>query len=354
MTPAVPLTRREAKALWEAEQKAAAKAAKREAKDTGRVVDEVAPVGRVVDEVNVSRPEVEAAAVVEAVEIAEAEQAPEVSARSMATPKLKAKAPKIVRSVKLPRLPKLAIRARAPKAEVSPGRRRGRAAVAVSMAFVAGLAVATTVPANAFLSASEIRARNLGVDTTYQEGQALEAADGSAANGRDKVIALQWGGVLGGGLYSNVSFINNPLGKIQYPIRQSCPVSDMYGMRSNPWGGGTQMHHGIDFNPGEGYPIQSIADGVVTLVSTGGSSNYGALGHYVTVTHQVNGHTVESTYAHMVAGSIQVKLGQTVRVTDILGLVGSTGASTGAHLHFQLVVDGAMVDPWPWLQANAK
>jgi murein DD-endopeptidase MepM/ murein hydrolase activator NlpD len=311
------MTRREAKALWEAEQKAAAKAVK------GAASVEVEPVV-------------------------------EVSARSMSTPKLKPKVSKIVRNVKLPRLPKLAILSRTPKAELTPGRRRGRAAVAVAMAFVAGLAVATTVPANAFLSASEIRSRNLGVDTTYQEGQALEAADGSASNGRDKVIALQWGGVLGGGLYSSVSFINNPLGKIQYPIRQSCPISDMYGMRSNPWGSGSEFHHGIDFNPGAGYPIQSIADGVVTTVSNGDSGNYGALGYYVTVTHEIGGHKVESTYAHMTAGSIQVKVGQVVRVTDILGLVGSTGASTGAHLHFQLVVDGVMIDPWPWLQANAK
>jgi murein DD-endopeptidase MepM/ murein hydrolase activator NlpD len=317
VTPAVPLTRREAKALWEAEQKAAAKAAKR-----------VAPV--------------------------EAEPVVEVSARSMSTPKRNAKSPKIVRGVKLPQLPKFAILARSPKAEVSPGRRRGRAAVAVAMAFVAGLAVATTVPANAFLSASEIRSRNLGVDTTYQEGQALEAADGSASNGRDKVIALQWGGVTGGGLYSNVSYVNNPLGKIQYPIRQSAPLSDMYGMRANPFGSGTVFHHGIDFCPGEGHPIQAIADGVVTAAIQGNTDTYGGLGYYVTIQHEINGHKVESTYAHMIAGSVQVKVGQHVRVTDILGLVGSTGAATGAHLHFVLAIDGVETNPWPWLQANAK
>jgi murein DD-endopeptidase MepM/ murein hydrolase activator NlpD len=129
----------------------------------------------------------------------------------------------------------------------------------------------------------------------------------------------------------------------------------MYGWRSDPFGSSApEFHHGVDFNPGEGYPIQSIADGVVTTVSNGNAGNYSALGWYVTVSHVINGEKIESTYAHMLSGSIQVKLGQKVRVGDILGQVGSTGASTGAHLHFQLVVDSVMVDPWPWLVANAK
>jgi murein DD-endopeptidase MepM/ murein hydrolase activator NlpD len=313
-----PLTRREAKAKWEAEQKAEAKAAKR------------------------AKPE----AAIEMVEVSDvAEGTADLSPRESLKPKLKKLAtPKILKSVT----------SKAGKAPVSSRRRTARVTTMVAMAFVAGLAVATTVPANALLTASDIRAMNLGVVSESEDGQAVQAADGAAASGRDKVSALQWGGTIGGGLYSNVRFVNNPLGKIQWPIRQSCPVSDMYGWRSNPWGSGSEFHHGVDFNPGEGYPIQSIADGVVTTVSNGNAGNYSALGWYVTVSHVINGQKVESSYAHMLSGSIQVKLGQKVRVGDILGQVGSTGASTGAHLHFQLVVDSVMVDPWPWLVANAK
>lgn len=312
VTPAVPMTRREAKALWDAEQQGAAKTPK----------------------------PVEAPKVAKVAKLEKAPKAP--------------KAPKVAKVAKLEKAPKISKLARASKPELTPRQRTARVTTMVAMAFAAGLAVATTVPANALLSASDVRALNAGVPLYEGEGQDLQAADGAVLTGRDKVTALQWGGVQGGGLYSNVSFVNNPLGTVQYPIRQSCPVSDMYGMRANPWGEGSQMHHGVDFNPGEGFPIQSIADGVVTLVSHGTSGNYGALGYYVTVTHTIKGHKVESTYAHMLAGSIQVKLGQKVRVTDILGLVGSTGASTGAHLHFQLVVDGAMVDPWTWLKANTN
>jgi murein DD-endopeptidase MepM/ murein hydrolase activator NlpD len=317
------MTRREAKALFEAEQKAAAKAAK-------------------------AKKPIEQPKVIEPVALRQAQEPiTEPSARESSKPKLKAK-PKLV-------VPKLAAIAKTkPAKPVSDRRRTARVTTLVAMAFVAGLAVATTVPANALLTASDVRAMNLGVFTESEDGQSVQAIDGAVASGRDKVSALQWGGTVGGGLYSNVRFVNNPLGAIQWPIRQSCPVSDMYGWRSNPWGSGSEFHHGVDFNPGEGYPIQSIADGVVTLVSNGNSSNYGALGWYVTVTHKINGHVVESTYAHMLAGSIQVRLGQTVRVGDILGQVGSTGASTGAHLHFQLVIDKVMVDPWPWLTENAK
>lgn len=337
VTPAVPMTRREARALWEAEQKAASKTAKKP----------VAPAKAV-----------EPAKVVERPELVELVETTEVSPRSSSKPQLKAafkaktaRSAKPAKAVKAPKIGKLG---RETRPELSPRQRTARVTTMVAMAFVAGLAVATTVPANALLSASEVRAMNAGAPLYAEDGQDLQASDGAVVTGRDKVTALQWGGVMGGGLYSNVSFVNNPLGKIQWPIRQSCPVSDMYGLRANPWGSGSEFHHGVDFNPGEGFPIQSIADGVVTTVSNGNAGNYSALGYYVTVTHQVNGHKVESTYAHMLAGSIQVKLGQKVKVTDILGLVGSTGASTGAHLHFQLVVDGTMIDPWPWLQANAK
>ena len=221
------------------------------------------------------------------------------------------------------------------------------------MAFAAGLAVATTVPANALLTASDVRAKNLGVVTDYGDGQEIQAQDGAAASGRDKVSALQWGGSMGG-IHSGFSFVNNPMGAIQYPIRESVPLSDMYGWRSNPFGSGSEFHHGIDFDAGAGHPIQAIADGVVTIASNGDGGGYSALGYYVTIEHVIKGHKITSLYAHMIAGSIQVKVGQHVRVGDIVGLVGSTGASTGAHLHFQILVDGVESDPWAWLQANVK
>jgi murein DD-endopeptidase MepM/ murein hydrolase activator NlpD len=107
----------------------------------------------------------------------------------------------------------------------------------------------------------------------------------------------------------------------------------------------------MDFNPGEGAPIQIIADGVVSAVV---QDAYGGLGYYVIVDHNVKGMKFQSVYGHMKAGSIQVRVGQHVSVTDIVGQVGSTGASTGAHLHFEIRVDGSVIDPLDWLQKHTN
>jgi murein DD-endopeptidase MepM/ murein hydrolase activator NlpD len=308
----VPLTRREARALWEKQERLAAKAAKKGIQD----------------------PQVSAAS--EAVE----------------TPLIPA-APAAKKATKARTAPKVFAKVTAATSAVSARRRTGRVATMIAMAFVAGFAVASTVPANALLTAEDVRTLNLGVLGGTAPGQEVQASGAATISGRDKVVATQYDG--GYTPIAGYAYVNNPLGKIQYPIRETAPITDVYGWRQNPFGGsGLEFHHGIDFNPGEGHPIQAIADGVVSLVSNGSGGSYSALGYYVTIDHNIDGHLVQSTYAHMLAGSIQVKVGQEVHVTDIIGQVGSTGASTGAHLHFQLEIDHVMVDPWPWLQAHCK
>ena len=84
------------------------------------------------------------------------------------------------------------------------------------------------------------------------------------------------------------------------------------------------------------------------------AADSGGYGTHVVVDHLVNGQKVQSTYAHMIAGSPTVTVGQTVTVAQTLGLVGSTGASTGAHLHLGISIQGTFVDPFAWLKANAN
>jgi murein DD-endopeptidase MepM/ murein hydrolase activator NlpD len=79
----------------------------------------------------------------------------------------------------------------------------------------------------------------------------------------------------------------------------------------------------------------------------------GGYGTHVVISHIINGQKVQSTYAHMIVGSPMVAVGQAVTVGQPLGLVGSTGASTGAHLHLGITVNGSFVDPVAWLKANA-
>jgi len=102
-------------------------------------------------------------------------------------------------------------------------------------------------------------------------------------------------------------------------------------------------------NPGEGTPIQVIADGVVTKAV---ASDAGGLGVYVYIDHVIDGETITSVYAHMLEGSLQLSVGQVVKVGDQVGNVGNTGTSTGAHLHFEIHVNGVPIDPIPWLTSH--
>lgn len=109
-------------------------------------------------------------------------------------------------------------------------------------------------------------------------------------------------------------------------------------------------HQGFDLLPGAGTPVLSIADGVV-IAST---NSDGSLGVHVEIQHVIDGETVVSTYSHMANGSLSLKVGDTVTQGQQVGLVGSTGASTGPHLHFQIIIGGTPVDPLKWLTAHVN
>jgi murein DD-endopeptidase MepM/ murein hydrolase activator NlpD len=150
-----------------------------------------------------------------------------------------------------------------------------------------------------------------------------------------------------GGLrpYSSTAdtFVNDPNSLIQWPFTVGVPISSWFGYREKPWPG---FHTGLDMNPGVGTPIQAAADGVVTEVSDGGTT----YGTFIIIDHEVNGVKFSTVYAHMLAGSRSFEVGDRVSVTDIVGLVGSTGLSTGAHLHFEVRLDGEAVDPYAWMK----
>ncbi len=143
--------------------------------------------------------------------------------------------------------------------------------------------------------------------------------------------------------YSTAVFINDPTAAIQWPFAVGTGMSYGYGVRDGV------MHEGIDFTPGDGAPNQAIADGVVRL-ATESDSGYG-VGVYID--HMIDGQLITSHYAHMQYGSLKVKTGDTVKVGDPIGLTGNTGHSFGAHLHFELIVNGQTIDPMPWLKEHA-
>lgn len=143
--------------------------------------------------------------------------------------------------------------------------------------------------------------------------------------------------------YSGEIFTNDPDAAIQWPFLVGVGMSYGYGMRSG------RLHEGIDFVPGNGAPIQAIADGTVRIATEQGA----AFGVTVYIDHVIDGQVITSHYSHMQYGSLQVKAGDTVKVGDIVGKTGNTGRSYGAHLHFELIVNGTTIDPMPWLKKNA-
>jgi hypothetical protein len=123
------------------------------------------------------------------------------------------------------------------------------------------------------------------------------------------------------------------------PVQAGYALTSSFGWRTSPTRGGTDFHTGQDFAHSHGSLVTAVSHGVV--VYTGWSGGYGNL---VRVRH-TNG--VESWYAHL--STIDVTVGDAVRAGHRLGEVGSTGNSTGPHLHLEIRVDDQPVDPMPWL-----
>ncbi|MCD6380188.1 peptidoglycan DD-metalloendopeptidase family protein [bacterium] len=112
-------------------------------------------------------------------------------------------------------------------------------------------------------------------------------------------------------------------------------VSSGYGPRMDPFSGRLAMHKGVDFCARNGTPVTTTADGVVTI-----AGENGGFGLVVEVNHRIG---FETKYAHM--SRILVKRGQRIKRGEVIGLVGSTGRSTGSHLHYEVVFRGVSRNP---------
>ena len=114
-------------------------------------------------------------------------------------------------------------------------------------------------------------------------------------------------------------------------------VSSSYGARRHPILGYTKMHTGVDWATPYGAPIFASGNGVVEKVGW-----EGGYGKYVRLKHN-NGY--ETAYGHMSAFAKGMEPGKRVRQGQVIGYVGSTGLSTGAHLHYEVIINGHFVDP---------
>lgn len=125
------------------------------------------------------------------------------------------------------------------------------------------------------------------------------------------------------------STLRAPLGRLQ--------VSSSYGLRMHPLAKRELFHHGIDYVAPLGTPIRAAQDGQIKEMR--GRPGFG---YVVRMRH---GHGVETVYGHLLKFMPGLKTGSVVRRGDVIGFVGSTGRSTGAHLHFEVLANGQQIDP---------
>lgn len=119
------------------------------------------------------------------------------------------------------------------------------------------------------------------------------------------------------------------------PVPSGMRIVSGFGLRPDPFTGQRRMHQGIDFEAPQGTPVVSVADGLVTQVSA--LPDYGNL---IEITHR-SGRTTR--YAHL--QTVSVKARQVVKRGELIGQVGSTGRSTGPHLHFESLELGVQQNP---------
>ena len=116
-------------------------------------------------------------------------------------------------------------------------------------------------------------------------------------------------------------------------------ITSPFGNRVHPITGNVRFHAGIDLRGSHGTPIKAAESGKVIL-----ARYYGGYGNTVIIDH---GNGLSTLYAHQ--SSLAVRYGESVDAAEVIGYVGSTGASTGPHLHFEVRKWGSPVDPEPFL-----
>lgn len=120
---------------------------------------------------------------------------------------------------------------------------------------------------------------------------------------------------------------------------QDARLTSQFGMRTHPVLGGRRQHHGIDLSAPTGTPVYATADGTVSM-----ARYYGSYGNYVQIEH---GGEMQTRYAHL--SSYVVGDGARVAKGQLIGYVGSTGRSTGPHLHYEVRMSGSPVNPLPYM-----
>ena len=171
-----------------------------------------------------------------------------------------------------------------------------------------------------------------GPGAAGQDGDLLYA--GIIRDGKPLLQAMRWGN---DGNFYTADALASEAGQgsslLAAPVAGN--ITSWFGMRRHPILGYTRMHSGVDFGAAYGSPIYAVSDGVVNYAGW-----HGGHGNYVRLAH---GGGIDTGYGHM--SRIAVGVGTRVARGQVIGYVGSTGLSTGPHLHYELFRAGQPVDP---------
>jgi murein DD-endopeptidase MepM/ murein hydrolase activator NlpD len=145
---------------------------------------------------------------------------------------------------------------------------------------------------------------------------------------------------------AQVERLNRTLALVPYrkPVIGEVEFTSGFGIRTDPFLGRPAMHTGLDFRAAMGDPVRATANGKVA--SAGWAGGYGRM---VEVDH---GNGLSTRYGHL--SEIGVKVGDPIKIGQVIGQVGSTGRSTGPHLHYETRIDGEAVDPQKFLRAGVR
>jgi murein DD-endopeptidase MepM/ murein hydrolase activator NlpD len=145
---------------------------------------------------------------------------------------------------------------------------------------------------------------------------------------------------------AQVERLNRTLALVPYrkPVVGEVEFTSGFGVRADPFLGRPAMHTGLDFRAATGDPVRATANGKVA--SSGWAGGYGRM---VEIDH---GNGLSTRYGHL--SEINVKVGDVVKIGQVIGAVGSTGRSTGPHLHYETRIDGEAVDPQKFLRAGVR
>ncbi len=216
-----------------------------------------------------------------------------------------------------------------------------------AVAAVSGLALAAVAPQFSGSSsddvnmavASERTATSAVVDVTAPGSAGLDverAALTSELNpnvaGEEKLSEVM---AASGG---KVTAIKSTSGLLDRPVKSN-RITSPFGHRNNPTGAGTMIHGGTDYGVACGTEVYASASGTVTVAGWAGHS-----GNRVMVDH---GDGLETGYSHNT--KVLVNVGDKVKRGDLIALSGTTGNSTGCHVHFDVIIDGQFKDPAGWL-----